>query len=520
MIALARRAKMGSVSVKTSYSRALKVKNFIMDTTRLSIGFALIALSLFCGCVLGYYGIQFYRLRYEMVMIKRYCDIVVILILLAMFALFIGFPFTIFVDFSWSLAPEEGSKKYLIMGIVNDWLWNPSMFFSLFLGMLRLWLLFYDIEFSSSMSNVKWKQIITTNMTTLRRDQWFIAHRKGLGNKRYLMKWAIGCAAVISVATITNSYLEHWGYTDIRGYVWVAAVLYVLALLIILVLFLDMPHFDDIFCVHREFQILSCCSAVGITSYIINETIRHIIGDPLWIQTNQFVIWIYGSFTIPFISSFWVLRQIRMTGLTSPRSIPSSDDVDAFGFPDKMEMGPIVTEKSGSKSMVRKRDSFKMPAAMEDILADASFLNQIAKHLVSELSTECLLSLIEFQQFKSHLIECLKIDDLSTKEIWFKLAESVPLSDIVHHEEQTDLKSFRRRARDLYEKYVMVDSDFEINIPDKMRRQLHSLMGNESKWMDKSDISPVNLANVFDGVMMEMKKLLKYSRLRFKEDEQ
>ena len=490
-----------------------------METTRLSIGFALIAVSLFCGCVLGYYGIQFYRLRYEMVMIKRYGDIVVILILLAMFALLIGFPFSIFTNFSWSFAPAEGTRKYLIMEVINDLLWNPSMFFSLFLGMLRLWLLFYDIEFSSSISNVKWKQIITTNITKLRRDQWFIAHRKGLGNKHYLMKWAIGCAAVITVCTITSSYLVLWGRTEIRAYVYVTAVVYLTALLFVAILFFEMPHWEDMFCVHREFQILSCCVSVGIAAYIINETVRHIIGQLLVVEIIKWVVWMYGAFIIPFISSFWVLRQVRMTGLTSPRSISSSDDVDEFGFPDKMEMGPIATEKSGSKSMVRKRDSFKMPGAVEDILADASFLHRIAKHLVSELSTECLLSLIEFQQFKSHLIECLKIEDLSTKEIWFKLADCVPLSDIVHHEEGKDLKSFRRRASELYEKYVMVDSDFEINIPDKMRRELQSLMGNESKWIEKSDISPVILANIFDGVMMEMKKLLKYSRLRFKEEQ-
>ena len=112
------------------------------------------------------------------------------------------------------------------------------------------------------------------------------------------------------------------------------------------------------------------------------------------------------------------------------------------------------------------------------------------------------------------------MEDSAAKDRWFEFAASVPRSDIVYTEEETDIASFRKRAHALYLKYVMVGSEFEVNIPSKMRKELKALMGDEAQWINEDEMTPLDLAIVFDGVMNEMKKLLKYSRVRFKEDEE
>lgn len=180
---------------------------------------------------------------------------------------------------------------------------------------------------------------------------------------------------------------------------------------------------------------------------------------------------------------------------------------------------PIIGGLSISVEALSKSYTIGAPDNVTDILMDNHYLTLFGQHLVEELSTECLLALIEMQQFKGHLVEHCDAytQDDDVEKTWYVLASGVPLSDIVYHEEGKDLKSYRRRARELYQKYIMVGSEFEVNIPAKMRRELRGICGDHN-WIDNEEMTAAQVAMVFDGVMQEMRKLLKYSRLRFKSD--
>lgn len=95
-------------------------------------------------------------------------------------------------------------------------------------------------------------------------------------------------------------------------------------------------------------------------------------------------------------------------------------------------------------------------------------------------------------------------------------APSVPKSDIIYGEEETNMLSFRKRALCLYRKYIEEGSEFEVNIGSKMRQKLRDLMQDGEEWMDEErEVDVVELVTVFDDVMREMIKLLQSSKDRF-----
>ena len=214
-----------------------------------------------------------------------------------------------------------------------------------------------------------------------------------------------------------------------------------------------------------------------------------------------------------------MLRQLRISGI-------STITID-IAVPLQMQKLQKISElyendlANTSFSIIKSRDSFRVPDTIEEMLKDDSFLNQFAKHLTDELSIECLLSVIEMQQFKEHLIDSIKLEDASVKQTWFRFAPTVPKSDIVHRNEKNktscDLTSFRRKAFALYKKYVAEGSEFEVNVPAKLRLELYELIGDENKWINESTMTAAEVAKLFDDVMMEMLTLLQYSSLRFTE---
>ena len=86
-----------------------------------------------------------------------------------------------------------------------------------------------------------------------------------------------------------------------------------------------------------------------------------------------------------------------------------------------------------------------MYVSVREILRDNQLIDQFMQHLIGEFSAELLLGLIEFQQFKFHLMEMygskifvpeLKDDPADTSggddNVVLELADTVPKSDIVY----------------------------------------------------------------------------------------
>ena len=515
------------------------------------VGIILIVISVYCGCFLGFYGWQLHQLKDQVLCTKRREHIAVIQIAFSVIGLLLGIPLSIWSHFYWSLDPKKSSIAYPILLISNDVFLAGAVAAAWFQGLMRLWLIFYDIQFSRSQLNLKWKKIITSDCDTLRRDQFWIHYRHNLGNPKLLGKFVIIISSLFVVVTVISSSLRINNLLKIKAWIYVNAIFGLLFLFALLFMWRQIPKFYDHFHLYLEFKLICCFWSLTLFVYIINAVVVWRTGDNLPTSTINYGVQIFGIWVVPHISSFWVLRQIRMShlGMADPLylqtpslsraekaelecgasggsaggSAPNLTLPDALASDSEVSAG-CVHPCAGSmdlpspSSIVVKAYTIGAPESVRNIIMEEEYLDLFAQHLVEELSTECLLSLIELQQFKKYLCEQLGIQNDAVEETWFDFATNVPQSDIVYHEKKTDLKSFKRRALALYWKYIEEGSDFEVNIDSKMRRALAAVMGNEHEWMEVNGMNAEELSQIFDEVMQEMRLLLKYSRRRFKSD--
>lgn len=308
------------------------------DILKAVVAILLIIISVTMGTILGYYGLQFRQLRTEMVMVKRHGHLVLIMIPLAMVSLFLGLPLSISTEMLPWVPEDPVTTGDYILEIFDDLLMTPLGYFMSFFAIERLWLCYYDIQFSSSQENLKWKEMITSNIRTLRDEKWFVAHRHTLGNERYLTKWIIGAATSVSVIVLTNSYLRLFGMMELKLWTFLNPLIFLFLLILMITMSRKLPQFEDHFFLHREFTILSWCWGIVIVLYflvgmvdmaeVVHETVT---------QAISYFLQIVAQAMNPFIASFYVLRKIN-----SPNYIGDYTDMP------QMQMG-------GSNSTQRKR---------------------------------------------------------------------------------------------------------------------------------------------------------------------
>ena len=200
--------------------------------------------------------------------------------------------------------------------------------------------------------------------------------------------------------------------------------------------------------------------------------------------------------------------QMSMSSVDSNISTTSLQGRRSLSSRDLSGHKPMKSLSSESRTLEYGNEAAR---SLQSILADDQLLDLFAAHLSKEFCIECLLSLIEMQQFKSYLKEQLNVEyhvqivDISPK---------CPRSQLVFREKAPTLETFKETAYELYRKYVEEGSEFEINIRSRMRRQYRAKMGEYDKWM-ASNVTKEELSWIFDDAMDENIKLLQQSMKRF-----
>ena len=100
--------------------------------------------------------------------------------------------------------------------------------------------------------------------------------------------------------------------------------------------------------------------------------------------------------------------------------------------------------------------------------------------------------------------------DQRWKQLTFK--KYIPIPKVVH---STD-GCLKQIAFDLFSKYIVSGSEYEINISYKLRTQFMALMDDYSVWMNNDEMERKKILKMFDNVASEMYALLMYSFVRFK----
>ena len=145
---------------------------------------------------------------------------------------------------------------------------------------------------------------------------------------------------------------------------------------------------------------------------------------------------------------------------------------------------------------------------------------------------ECLLSFIEFTQYQEYVMKVYQ--ELHSSELQCdneinitKFPSNIPQSAIVsapmqieiqfHGESDNfdDLYDLKKKAHRIYQRYIVNDAEFEINISGTQRDSIANMMDNYHSFL-AINVDYEELVMMFDGVKNEMKVLLEFSLKRFK----
>eukprot|EP01083_Nonionella_stella_P078728 215602_1 len=473
-------------------------------------GLSIIALSWLFGIISAYCLYQFYQLQssrrqsvQEMTFIKRRANLVVAFSLCSIYVLLIGYPSGMLVHWGFEfMSTDNRSTTYIILDmlhLIDIFIYYLAAVFIL----LRYWMIYYDIQFSKCCLNLEWKHCISKSKEALHKDKWHIQHRNTLGNVSFMTRIAIvgiSCVSLLSMALHASYTLFGLYHVDLAPFISSAVVLTGFVGLIII--WHKMPFFVDKIYLYKEFRILAFFW-ISVTIVYGSSTIVGRFTNNLIFNFFGHFCAVFMQFIVSFVSTFWVLKYIIKT---DAEMVPSCDDT------------------------------------LDEIFSDENRLNLFMQHLISEFSMECLLSVIEFQQYKYAAIKALnsmKMSDLDTALVACALISEpleledidgpppqdydtvflqshVPLSDIVfkHFEMYHDTTiEFKIKAFKLYKKYIEPRSRFEINICSKTRQKLTEHMQYYDEWVNANgSITDRELINIFDRANSEMLLFLNYSK--------
>eukprot|EP01084_Bolivina_argentea_P249986 418663_1 len=441
----------------------------------------LLILSLLYGICLMYYGYKFYQLRNEMIYIKRRGNIVTITAIASIIVQLFGYPLTLFLHWETPLKSNPKSVFFLVMDFVNDCLYSAPYYFGAFMILFRYWMIYYDIQFSYSCLNFAWKKCINNNIETLYKEMWYIEHRGTFGNESFMIKFVITIWIIFTMFLFTSAILLSLAIvkSDIIGHI-LSIVVFAIMFITLIKLWRKMPYFNDNIYLYREFQIISYFWIGLLLIYFIAISVRVIIGSMLVTKFIGHFAVETASFIIPFLSTFWVLKHFK-----------------EYNLIQNMQM--ISTQNQNN--------------ILRNVLKDNDTLNLFMQHLLKSFSGECLLSFIEFTQFRSYAITELNINETDIEYcVNISIADNVPQSHIVYGEHTSNdmLLSFKIKGLQLYNKYVKSGAEFEINLPYGTKCTLNEFFSNGNDYINELD-----LIKIFDEAIIEMKRLLNYSKRRF-----
>merc|ERR1712176_1232649 len=118
---------------------------------------------------------------------------------------------------------------------------------------------------------------------------------------------------------------------------------------------------------------------------------------------------------------------------------------------------------------------------MRQMLMNEEKFEDFIQFMIKEFSSESILSFVEFVQFKQRMIESLD-GGKTSGVVWdnYVLSDALPQSSIVFG----DAKEFKECAHLLYEKYIKIGAELEVNLSAGLRYQYCAMDADEWKMDD------------------------------------
>ena len=127
---------------------------------------------------------------------------------------------------------------------------------------------------------------------------------------------------------------------------------------------------------------------------------------------------------------------------------------------------------------------------------------------------ENLLAFIEVSQFQQYLVRELDVTSM-VKLLTFP--ENIPKSIILQKKQSDDsMDDVKIKAHRIYQKYVAIGSEFEINIGAESRNDARNVLQDFNLLFDNKSVTAKDLFDIFEKCRWELWQLLLGSYFRFR----
>ena len=410
--------------------------------------------------------------------------------------------------------------------IVNDFIGLPFLFIYVAINASRFWLIFYMINYNAAVINNQWQSVIDPTNSD---KNWYMQHKEKLGTWISIRKWVIIYALIpyliVTISRLfrrfaeTNSDIYGLQYDlgeDIHGQLrsFVHGIFgFVFPLILFVYILCKIPKYHDNIGIRKE---LIWTIYANICIFIVNVAWIIYTYLPFEDKTEKIAIPIYyaicrATFTIPSyiatrlpLKTFDEILDRRVHDSWKLRELVHRKTFNELQLiQDMKDDDPKNTDQENVAIVNRK--ALKQTLKTEDLF-DA-FMN----HLFGEYCAECLLSIVEFIQFKNKIIR--QNEDIQFEINEIQLPRSFIKSSIVNQD--MDYKDIADR---LYNKYIRAGSEWEINIDYGNRKRYKDLFEHGNESLSSNDIQ--EFYSLFDPCIEAMIHLIMPAFARFRNGKQ
>eukprot|EP01084_Bolivina_argentea_P019901 37008_1 len=417
---------------------------------------------------------------------------------------------------------------------------------SMYLLVYRGYITYFKIKWNLALADVKWRLYIDPT-----EQNWFLANKNKWGNGRriliILMCFYIPFSAIAIIRALT-------GFDNIARYILVLNMLIIITFG--LILYCKFPSFDDIWHVGKEIKISMISLVCLVLTYLVVNAILSVeFPDPIGVIT------VYISAICSLALNIGTMKWVFIK-----HGLPSNI-YSLYIYLHTSNKTAIISHSNIDRSNIENK-SFKF----KDVLEDEHFFNLFARHLSKEFSIENLLYFLESAEWIHYLRHMDSNIENTENDILLNIRfpETAPKSrliqevnqnvggvvigmdgsvysnqkdKIIHKQENktVELNEFSDGSDQilncyfsgikLFQKYIVDDAYFAINISFEEREKLYKIFGysknnnelsiNEMVKHLKTNCNVLSeLSQIFDNSRYEVYKLMNYSYFRFKQSDE
>eukprot|EP01083_Nonionella_stella_P214714 773438_1 len=480
------------------------------ESFKLEIWICIVTLTYILG-FLQIYGVYKFKSIYGLLIVqKRYPQLVLIETIASLIELFIGVPLWVHSMFE---ATETHSGIDTLETVIEYSGFMVITYAAHFIGNIeavRLWLMCYDLNYLHSSVNEVWKSEIDTSFSE---KDWYLKQRSTFGSKPYVARRVFIyylCAATLGSIALISTNAANFGYIGQC----IDATLMGTPVAFTLYIYYKCPKkLNDNFLFHYEFKTSAIIFSTGYVVYF-TAWIIYFCGFPLINIIIMALDCVWAGSVPSLLSTIWIPQKILRK---HEWTVDADHQIRTHTY--------SVTDSTRVKS----QHKVSVVEKLLQLLQNAQSFESFVKWMYREFSSEtilCFIELVQFKQLAKQSIAAHKeedkgrtshvISDRKTRQYVFY--ESVPKSSIVYmnHAEISETncaQHFKNIAHLLFEKYIKIYGELEVNISSGLRSAHYALDDKNYEQLDASQIS-----TMFDDVVEEMFKFMMQSFIRYHQD--